>query len=680
MRHGLRTYGLGPLCLTATLFTWGIERAPARQVAPPTSEEAAAEDVAALPLVERTGEHAPRAVERLDRGLVAIPQGDGVFLSWRMLGRDPEAVRFNLYRTTGDETEARLNAEPLRETWFVDGDWNPAEDTTWRVEAVGPGLEADLGGTCRRSAAAPWDPFLSIPLQRPEGGRSRGGRPFEYHANDVAVADLNGDGDYEYVLRWEPSNTRGGGGGTPRSGTGPVLIDAYTLEGEQLWRIDLGPNVSASAHITQMTAYDLDGDGRGEVVLKTADGTVDGAGQVLGDPDANHLGRDGSILRGPEFLTVFDGRTGEALVSTPFVPQRHPETDSPTRDQIWDVWGDDYGNRMDRFSACVAYLDGERPFLVTGRGYYSGRGGRGGRTCLAAWRWSDGRLEQVWIFDTLGDPALAGYVGQGNHQVSVADLDGDGRDEIVYGACAIDDDGTGLYTTGLGHGDALHVTNMDPERPGLEVFDIHEGESHDAGMEFRAADGTAIWKKFPHRDVGRGVAFDVDPASPGFEFWSSGGRGVFDVHGEMIHPRKPRWTNMGIWWDGDLIRELLDGTIIDKWDPETGDEIRLVTGYREPYFASANNGTKANPCLAADVLGDWREELILRSRDDSKLLILVSTIPTPHCLRTLMHDPHYRVSVDWQNVGYNQSAHTGFYLGAGMPLPQPPYRVNYVVP
>ncbi|QDT18213.1 rhamnogalacturonan lyase [Alienimonas californiensis] len=636
------------------------------------------------PAAETTSDRGPtfaplRQVERLDRGLVAIPQdGGGAFLSWRMLGRDPEAVRFRLSRTTGDGPETVLHDEPLRDTWFVDEDWDSAAETIWRVEAVGPGLEGDLGGTFRRPAGAALRPYLSVPLERPGDGVDRNGRPFGYTANDAAVADLDGDGDYEIVLRWEPTNTRGGGGGARPGGTGPVLIDALTLDGERLWRIDLGPNVAASAHIMQMTAYDLDGDDRGEVVLKTADGTVDGRGEVLGDPTADHRGRDGAILRGPEFLTVFDGRTGAALASTFFVPQRHPETDSPAGDQIWDVWGDDYGNRMDRFSACVAYLDGERPHLVTGRGYYSGRGGRGGRTCLAAWRWRDGRLEHVWTFDTLGRPDLAGYVGQGNHQVSVADLDGDGRDEIVLGACAIDDDGTGLYTTGLGHGDALHVTDMDPGRPGLEVFDIHEGEGHDAGMEFRAADGSAIWKKFPRRDVGRGVAFDVDPASPGFEFWSSGGPGVYDVHGDMIHPRKPRWTNMGLWWDGDLTRELLNGTIVDKWDPETGDEIRLVTGYREPYDGAANNGTKANPCLAADVLGDWREELILRSRDSSRLMIFVSTIPTPHRLRTLMHDPHYRVSVDWQNVGYNQSAHTGFYLGPGMPLPQPPFAVRYV--
>ncbi|MFH5804048.1 rhamnogalacturonan lyase [Alienimonas sp. DA493] len=636
-----------------------------------------------------TGENGPtpaappaplRQVERLDRGLVMVPQDDGgAFLSWRMLGRDPEAVRFHLYRTVGDGPETRVNEEPLHDTWFVDDGWDPAAETAWRVEAVGERLDDDLGGTFRRAAGEPVVPYLSVPLEPPAGGE-RGGRPFSYTANDAAVADLDGDGDYEIVLRWEPTNTRGGGGGARRGGTGPVLIDALTLEGERLWRVDLGPNVAASAHITQLTAYDLDGDGRGEVVLKTADGTVDGQGETLGDPDADHRDRGGSILRGPEFLTVFDGRTGAALASEPFVPQRHPETDSPTRDQIWDVWGDDYGNRMDRFAACVAYLDGERPHLVTGRGYYHGRGGRGGRTVVAAWTWRDGRLGNEWVFDTLGRPELAGYVGQGNHQVSVADLDGDGRDEIVYGACAIDDDGTGLYTTGLGHGDALHVTDMDPDRPGLEVFDIHEGRSHDAGMEFRAADGSAIWKKFPHRDVGRGVAFDVDPASPGFEFWSSGGPGVYDVRGDMIHPRKPRWTNMGLWWDGDLTRELLDGTIVDKWNPETGKEIRLLTGYREPYDGAANNGTKANPCLAADVLGDWREELILRSRDNTRLMILVSTIPTPHRLRTLMHDPHYRVSVDWQNVGYNQPAHPGFYLGAGMPLPQPPYAVKYVRP
>ncbi|EMI57218.1 rhamnogalacturonan lyase [Rhodopirellula sallentina] len=636
-------------------------------------------------------------VERLDRGLVAIVQSnEKVFLSWRMLGLDPTEIRFHLFRISGDQ-EIQLNDSPLQNTWFIDDSWDSSVETTYRVIADPKTADDKCDNTFTlpaktspaKTSPAKTSPAetlpanaearkcLEIPLQQPEPGTTPDGKEYQYTANDVTVADLNGDGSYEYILRWEPTNTWGGG--HPNRHTGPVLIDAYTLDGEHLWRINLGTNINASAHITQMNAYDLDGDGRAEIALKTADGTIDGRGNVIGEGDRDYRGANGVVLRGPEYLTLFDGLTGAKLDTQSFIPQRHPDTHSPTRDQIWDVWGDNYGGRMDRFNSCIAYLDGVHPFLVTARGYYHGKK-RGGRTCIAAWQWKNHQLENVWVFDTLGHPELAGYIGQGNHQVSVADLDGDGRDEIVFGGCAIDDDGSGLYTTELGHGDALHVTDMDPQKPGLEVFDIHEGTAHDAGIEFRASDGSAIWKKHPHRDVGRGVAFDIDPEHNGFEFWSTASNKLFNVRGETISDKKPRWTNMGIWWDGDLLRELVNGTIIDKWDWQQRTNQRLLTAYRDPYFASQNNGTKANPCLIADVLGDWREELILRSNDNTRLMIFVSTIPTQYRLRTLMHDPHYRVSVDWQNVGYNQPAHTGFYLGEGMSLPQSPFAIRYAAP
>lgn len=617
-----------------------------------------------------------RLVEKLDRGLVGIPKsGSSVFLSWRMLGLDPEEIRFNIYRRPGGGDEIKLNESPLYATSFLDDQWDSSREHTWRVVAISDGLDHELGGSFTLPAKSPTLPYLKVPLQLPEGGTAPDGKEYTYSANDASVADLDGDGDYEILLRWEPSNSWGGG--HPNRYTGPVLIDAYTLSGERLWRIDLGININASSHITQINAFDFDGDGRAEIALLTADGSVDGRGKVIGEQGADHRKAGGAVLSGTEYLTIFDGLTGTQLETTQYVPQRHPDTTDPTPDEIWDIWGDNYGNRMNRFNSCVAYLDGVHPSLVTARGYYGGRG-RGGRTCVTAWTWRDGRLKKIWMFDTLGHPELAGYIGQGNHQVSVADLDADGRDEIVYGGCAIDDDGTGLYTTGLGHGDALHVTDMDPNRPGLEVFDIHEGRGHDAGMEFRAADGSAIWKKLPHKDVGRGVAFDIDPASPGFEFWSSGVKGIFNVHGERISEKRPRWINMGIWWDGDLSREILDGTVIDKWDPVAETNRRQLTGYQKPYLGSANNSSKSNPCLVADIIGDWREELILRSQDSSRLMIFVSTLPTDHRLRTLMHDPHYRVSVDWQNVGYNQPPHTGFYLGTGMKLPQPPFAIQYV--
>jgi rhamnogalacturonan endolyase len=239
----------------------------------------------------------------------------------------------------------------------------------------------------------------------------------------------------------------------------------------------------------------------------------------------------------------------------------------------------------------------------------------------------------------------------------------------------IDDDGQGLYSTGLGHGDALHVGDLDPSRPGLEVWGIHENEQGNptrAGVAlFAAASGQVLFTGSIGQDVGRGMAADIDPRHLGAELWG-GSRDLRNCRGEPIGPA-PRSVNFGIWWDGDLLRELLDGVTISKWDYESSREVRLFSG-RELGLAS-NNGTKANPCLSADILGDWREELIARTADNRELRIYTTTIPTEHRLVTLMHDPQYRLSVAGQNVAYNQPPHPGFYLGVGM---SPPPRANIV--
>jgi rhamnogalacturonan endolyase len=284
---------------------------------------------------------------------------------------------------------------------------------------------------------------------------------------------------------------------------------------------------------------------------------------------------------------------------------------------------------------------------------------------VVAWNWRSGRLERVWTFDSdAGPPENRAYRGQGNHNLAVGDVDGDGRDEIVYGACCIDDDGRGLYTTGLGHGDALHLSDIDPDRPGLEVFDIHEKPRHPHGVEMRdARTGRLLWSK-GSPDVGRGVAMDIDPRHRGYETWASGPglAGLWNAWGETISDRKPRSCNFGVWWDGDLLREVLDGNRITKWDWKAGAESPLLVARG----CTSNNGTKSTPCLCADILGDWREEVIWRTVDNKELRIYTTPIPTGHRLTTLMHDPQYRLSVTWQNVGYNQPTQPGFYLGEGM--------------
>ena len=586
----------------------------------------------------------PRQMERLGRGLVAIHQGDGkVFLSWRLLGTDPDAVTFHVDRATDGGRSERLTTEPLAKvTHFVDPTVDLTLATTYLVIPVIDGKEQS-SSRVELPAGAPARPYLSIPLQTPAG----------YSPGDASVGDLDGDGEYEIVLHQVGRGRDNSQAGTT---TEPIL-EAYKLDGTMLWRINLGKNIREGAHYTQFMVYDIDGDGRAEVACKTADGTIDGKGNVIGDANADHRNSRGCVLAGPEFLTIFDGQTGATLATTDYIPPRGRVAD----------WGDDYGNRVDRFLACIAYLDGQRPSLVMCRGYYT-------RAVLAAWNWRDGKLTNTWTFDSDdGTPGNRAYRGQGNHSIAVGDVDGDGRDEIVYGSCVIDDNGHGLYSTGLGHGDAMHLADHDPDRPGLEVFKANGDRANRAGIQMRdARTGEQLFgiTSTGREGVGRACAMDIDPRHRGSEAWGKGGGigGLFSVRGERISDASPRVCNMGIWWDGDPLRELLDGVNISKWRWEQSREERLFSG--GDYGVVSINGSKSNPCLCADILGDWREEIIAATRAGRELRIFTTTIPTDRRLVTLMHDPVYRLSIAWQNVAYNQPAHTGFYLGDGMAQPK----------
>lgn len=509
--------------------------------------------------------------------------------------------------------------------------------------------------------------YMAIPLQRPEPGRNRIGEEFTYSANDSAVGDLDGDGQFEIILKWEPSNVIDP---SQEGLTGPTIFDAIRLDGTLLWRMNMGFNLTSGPHYHQFLVYDFDCDGKAELFIKTADGTrvygvTDGrvdynkiVSQIGNrEHDGMFIGDHGKVTHGPEYISIFNGLTGEVIDT---VNYEFPVDSNPG------AWGDTWFNRSDRFLAAVAYLDGTTPSAVFGRGIYE-------RTTFVAYDLVDGELITRWVFDS--DVAGIQYEGLGNHSLHVGDVDNDGRDEILAGSLTIDDDGSVLYAMdGLmnrdrgAHGDAMHVGAFDPDREGLQVFGIHEGVGH-ASMQYRCAStGETIIAIHAHRDVGRGVAANIT-SSPGVEFWGTGdfadvtrGSGIYNVRGQIEHDN---WraaglsVNFAIYWDGDLLRELLDDINIIKFNENTGVAEPLISFYG----TVSNNGTKATPTLQADILGDWREEVLLRTPDSSELRLFSTTIPTDYRIYTLMHDHLYRMSVAWQNVAYNQPPHLGFYLG-----------------
>jgi rhamnogalacturonan endolyase len=625
---------------------------------------------------------AARQMENLARGIVAVPRPEGgMFVSWRLFGTDPEGIAFNLYRDGGDGPPIKVTPEPLAgATCCIDATADPASALEYFLRPVVAGVE----GPSSRTVKAWSGNCLEIPIISIDG----------YQPGDASVADLDGDGELEIVLHQVSRPRDNGSAGV----TGEPVLDAYDLDGSLLWRIKLGKNIREGEHYTQFMVYDLDGDGRAELVCKTADGTVDGTGTVIGDAGKDWRTlepgspRDGRILAGPEFLTVFDGLSGKALATVDYLPGRDPIAG----------WGgiggnagnDSYGNRCDRFLACVAYLDGERPSVVMCRGVY-------GRIVLAAWDWRDGALSNRWVFDTGSSaPPFADaspYAGMGGHSLSVGDIDEDGRDEIVYQAMVVDDDGTGLYSSGLRHGDAMHLADIDPDRPGQEVFTVQENEDHaerfqTPGAALRdARTGEILWSHSPAIDVPAGLAADIDPRHRGLEAWGGPG-GLRTARGVQIGPA-PRETDWCIWWDGDPLRELVaTGRVWRRWNRGPGSEpIRpggpgegrvqpppAVTrvmkwnperGQSEPIFACAAVGVSRGPALVGDLLGDWREEMLLVAPDGKSLRLFTTTIPTDLRLPTLLHDPQYRQAIAWQNVVYNKPPHPSFYLGDGMAAP-----------
>lgn len=592
-----------------------------------------------------------RQMEALQRGVIARDaNGGGIFISWRNLASDTDTT-YNIYRNG-----KKLNKTPLSVSNYVDEDGT--KDDTYFVTAV----SADGTESNRSEGVKPFTEYLSIPIEKPEPRENLAGDTAEYYATKAGTGDLDGDGDYEIVLVWYPDNAMDN---SYPGYTSPVIIDAYEMDGTKLWRIDMGLNIRAGEHYVPVIVYDLDGDGKSEVAIRTADGTIDGTGAAIGDASKHWADERGYILTGPEYLTIFEGSTGKALTTTDFLPERGNVED----------WGDTGGNRVDRFLGGIAYLDGKTPSLIMSRGYYTNREGTVGKTEITAYDYKNGKVSVKWEFKaSLQDNINPDYVGQGNHSMVTADIDNDGFDEIIYGSMAIDHDGTGIYSTKRGHGDAIHVGFFRNEDR-LQL--VKANESVDVvkagyGFEYRYADkDEIIFAAAGSKDNGRTVIADIDPTSEGPFICGAGGTGMW------INRQGDEWEQLSasgaanafpIWWTGDLLRELGEGYY------SSSDGKTVYNGYKvvKYNYSTTKFDTLMNikdvisarrPLLQCDIIGDWREELLLAEEDGSCMRLYTTNDPTDYNITTLMHDPKYRLDIATQPSGYSQPPWPGFYIG-----------------
>lgn len=626
-----------------------------------------------------------RVMEKLDRGTVAVKTNDGVYLSWRLLGTESLTNQaFDIYR----DSEKIYTTGEHDATCYTDS--KGTADNKYTVVPKGEAIDkteaVDVWTTNTtykgRSVA-----YKDIAFKVPDGGKTPKDEEYTYTANDMSVGDLDGDGEYEYIVKWDPSNSKDN---SVKGYTGNVYLDAYELDGTLLWRIDLGVNIRAGAHYTQYMVYDFDGDGKSEVILKTAPGSKDGEGNYVskagknitkGDDKKDYRNSSGLLMGkdgGPEYLTVFNGETGAAMQTVDFDPPRSILTSSE--------WGDSYANRSERYLAAVAYLDGVHPSVVMTRGYYT-------YVYAAAYTWDGTDLKEQWLSTNTPTEANGGtgctvkyadgtsknntnktLYAQGAHSVSVADVDNDGYDEIIFGSAVLDHDGTVLTYDGRGHGDAEHVSDFDNDGK-QEIFMAHEAGKHNDKIIPYAVDikryNGDIMLQAAQGDIGRGIMDNVDDeyalSSGNLSlFWSVAADGIYNQAGEKVgnipNTNGSNMENFAVYWDGDLGRELLDGNKLVKYSIKSGTERIYYDSKNSTLPGSINNSTKSNACLTADLFGDWREEIVLRYGDGVR--IYFSTIPTDYRLTTLMHDSQYRCAIAWQNVGYNQPPHTSYYIGS----------------
>ena len=637
-------------------------------------------------------QHTPVSqMENLSRGVVALPRssGSGRFVSWRLLGTDdPERTTFTVLRN-GKAVKSGLTMTNYDDT-------AGSATSEYQVVTVVDGEPVDT-----TQAVKPWDKvWLKVPLDRPATGAQGG----TYTPNDCSVGDVDSDGEYELFVKWDPSTSKDNSQGGI---TDNVFIDCYKLDGTKLWRIDLGRNIRAGAHYTQFMVYDFDGDGRAELMCKTAPGSKDGRGSYVNQAATDEqiksasntkswVTSDGRINGGQEYLTVFDGLTGAALHTIAYNPNRNATSDLSEGEGTFN-WGagskndkGSYGNRGERYLAAVAYIDGAdgQASGIFSRGYY---------TYAYVWAVSfDGtRLIPRWLHrsDATNKYSVVTYAddgsattknytpaaatsgsgsrtmyGNGNHNLSVADVDGDGRDEIIWGSATLNADGTLRYATGFGHGDAIHVGKMIPGKSGLQVFQVHEEKGTYAWDLHDADTGEILQKGGPEGvDNGRGMAAQLTSKSQEWWFSSASDRQQRSaVTGEVASTANGA-VNFRMYWDGTVQDALLDGNTLNKYTDSSKKFTRLATFYNLGPGSTCNS-TKNTPNLSADILGDWREELILYSSDDNEtyLGIYTTNLITKYTVPTLMHDHTYRMAVCWQNVAYNQPPHLGYNLAEAM--------------
>lgn len=630
-------------------------------------------------------------MENLGRGVVVIPNGtNGEFISWRFLGTDDEEkTSFDILRDGEIIKENITNATSFADT-------KGKSTNKYQIITKFDGEPIDT-----TDAVSPWtNNFYQLHLDRPASGSD-----YSYSPADCSVGDVDGDGEYEIIVKWDPSNAKD----NSQSGkTGNVILDCYKIdwktggEGstpEKLWRIDLGVNIRAGAHYTQFMVYDFDGDGRSEMICKTAPGSKDGAGNYVSfagtDSKIKNTNNtkdwrngEGKIDGGYEFLTVFEGLSGKAIHTVFYKPNRNAQTtgSEATGSFNWDDRSGkkdyaSYGNRGERYLACVAYLDGtdQNPCAVFSRGYYTyaylWAVSFDGKELKDKWFHSSHSKTQYKVTDSEGKtrqysaslPTSGSgnrtMYGNGNHNLSVGDVDGDGCDEIIWGSAALDNDGKIMYATGYGHGDAIHLADHNPDRPGLEVFEIHEGSPY--GWDLHdAATGEIIFSATGGKDNGRGIAAQLSSTHRGSYFSSSNDSQQRSAVTGKVESGGSTSMNFRIFWDGTLQEELFDGGKIDMWNGSSTK--RLFISGKNPYdynYSSTCNGSKSTPNIQADLFGDWREEFILwNSNDCATLNVFTTRETTKYRVPTLMHDHTYRMGIAWQNVAYNQPPHLGYYL------------------